>query len=452
MEKAMIDFTKYLKVIVVAASLTGFVGCSDFLNQSKNSVSGARPAERQGPKRPDVNPLPAGYEDPNVGQFSEGKMLVNIGLNVIARSAADFSLESSVLERRLGEACGQASVAVDLNRPTWDEARVQWKRAMMAFHRVDSFPVGPLSADGRRLASQLYAWPLFNSCGIDLETIKHKEGIGTAASDLPAPVRGLGALEYLLFEESMTTRCNARAYPQVVSWTGLSAEEKRLDRCRLALKIASNVREGANILADEWSPAGRNFTRKFIDKSDPAMPNVLSATNALTDSLFQIEALKDQRLARPLGRTKDCASESGICPEDVEHPFAGLALEAVTVRLTAFQDAFQGRFTTDSDRKVVNGFGFDDFLVARGHSDVAVRFDESIEAARRGFASVRTNNLADLIQRMSIEECQATTSTQRKVEICALWQDVRTVSIKLKTDLLTVLALRAPPTYQGDND
>lgn len=448
----MNDLAKYLKLIVVSTSVTFLVGCSDFLNQPKNAVSGGRSADQQGPKRPDVNPLPPGYEDPNAGKFSEDKMLVNIGLNVIARAAADFSLESSVLERRLGEACGQASIAAELNRSAWDEARTQWKRAMMAFHRVDSFPVGPLSADGKRLANQLYAWPLFNSCGIDSETIKHKEGIGTAASDLPAPVRGLGALEYLLFEESMTTRCNARAYPQVVSWTALSAEEKRLDRCRLALKIASNVREGANRLADEWSPTGRNFTRRFIDKSDPEMPSVLSATNALTDSLFQIEALKDQRLARPLGRTKDCASESGICPEDVEHPYAGVALEAATVRLTAFQDAFHGRFTTDSDRKVVNGFGFDDFLVARGHSDVAIRFEESIEAARRGFALVRTNNLADMIKRMSKEECQATTSTQRKVEICALWQDVRTVATKLKTDLLTVLALRAPPTYQGDND
>ena len=437
----------------VLALATTLVGCSDFFNSQKSGPTSERlGGEVQGPKRPDVNPLPPGFENPNQGKFSEEKMMVNIGLNVLSPAAQDVALETSVLEKRLLKACGQAQAAEDLDLADWDEARLQWKRAMLAYHRADSFPVGPLWADDKKLSSRLYAWPLFNPCGIDAETVKTKEGIGTAASDLPTPVRGLGSLEYLLFEEGMKTRCNSRAYPQVVKWTSLSTEEKRLDRCRVALKIASDIRALAQEFADQWNPAGRNYTRRFIDKSDAAMPNVLSATNALTDSLFQIETLKDQRLARPLGLIKECASESGVCPEDAEHPFSGLALEAATARLAGFQDAFLGRFSDSSSGKSVDGFGLDDLLVVRGHGEIATRLGDAIEKARRGFSAVRSLKLADVIAGMSKDECVASTTIDRKVEICALFQDIRVITTSLKTEFLAVLALRAPPTYQGDND
>lgn len=448
--KATMRTSLFLGACTLSVSL---IGCSDFFNSPKNTVTNERSAgEVQGPKRPDVNPLPPGFEDPNAGKFSEEKMMVNIGLNVIASAAQDVALETSVLEKRLVKACGQAQQAEDLDMADWEEARMQWKRAMLAYHRADTFPVGPLWADDKKLSSRIYAWPLFNPCGIDAETVKTKEGIGTAVTDLPTPVRGLGAMEYLLFEEGMKTRCNARAYPQVIKWTSLSVEEKRLDRCRVALKLSSDVRALAQEFADEWNPAGRNYTRRFIDKSDASMPTVMSATNALTDSLFQIESLKDQRLARPLGLMKECASETGICPQDAEHQYAGFALESATARLAAFHDVYLGRFSDSASGKSVNGFGFDDFLVARGHGEIATRLGEAIDKARRGFSAVRTTNLVEAIGSMSKDECVASTSTDRKVEICALYQDVRVITTSLKTEFLAVLALRAPPTYQGDND
>lgn len=441
------------QLLGVLALMTTLLGCSDFFNSSKSAATNERlGGEVQGPKRPDVNPLPPGFENPNQGKFSEEKMMVNIGVNVIAQAAQDLALETSVLEKRLTKVCGQAQAAEDLELVDWEEARAQWKRAMLAYHRADSFPVGPLWADDKKLASRLYAWPLFNPCGIDAETVKTKEGIGTAAGDLPSPVRGLGALEYLLFENEMKSRCNARAYPQVIKWASLSAEEKRLDRCRVALKLATDVRVLAQEFAEQWNPAGRNYTRRFIDKSDSAMPTVLSAANALTDSLFQIESLKDQRMARPLGLMKECASESGVCPEDAEHPYSGLALEAAAARLTGFQDAFLGRFSDSATGKVVDGFGLDDFLVARGHGEIATRLGEAIEKARRGFAAVRALNLAETIRTMSKDECLASTSADRKVEVCSLYHDIRVITTSLKTEFLAVLALRAPPTYQGDND
>jgi hypothetical protein len=42
--------------------------------------------------------------------------------------------------------------------------------------------------------------------------------------------------------------------------------------------------------------------------------------------------------------------------------------------------------------------------------------------------------------------------TDRQVEICAVHADVRDVAFIFKTEVLAALALKAPPTHQGDND
>lgn len=445
------------RLLASTLALLLLAGCSDFLNTDKSKATKEPTGGvAEGPKRPDVNPLPPGFEDPNLGPFTEEKMLVNIGINVIAPAAMDFALEASVLEKRIVKAC-QAAASADATvaaaSTEWAESQSQWKRTMLAFHRVDSFPVGPMWNDDKKLSSRLYSWPLFNSCGIDNETVRLKDGIGSLVADLPNPVRGLGALEYLLFEPSMATKCNARAYPQVIKWTTLSLAEKRRDRCALASRLAADLSEQAKILEEEWNPKGRNYTRRFIDKSDAKYPNPQAAANAVTDSLFQIEALKDLRLARPLGFHKDCVSPTGKCPQDSEHPYSDLAVESVNARLAAFGDALRGQF--NGAQGSTNGLGFDDLLISRGHAEIATKLLGLVDVSRQGFRKFSTSagrTFAFEIESMSKDECVASTSNNRKIEICALFQDVRAVATSLKTELLAVLALRSPPTYQGDND
>lgn len=460
------------KLALVAVSSIFLAGCSDFLNSDKSkSTNSPTGGLNEGPKRPNVNPLPPGFEEPNQAPFTEEKMLVNIGINVIAPAAAELALETSVLEKRIARACQSVAAVnsvVPANSteltPEWTEAQTQWKRAMRAFHRVDSFPVGPLWHDDKKLSSRMYSWPLFNSCGIDNETVRVKDGIGTVASDLPNPVRGLGAIEYLLFESSIATKCNARAYPQVIKWTTRPRTEKLGDRCVLASRLASDLSEQAKVLSDEWDPKGRNYTRRFIDKSDAKYPNAQAAANAVTDSLFQIEALKDLRLARPLGFHKDCVSATGKCPQDSEHLYADFALESASARLAAFGDALRGQF--NGARGVTNGFGFDDLLISRGHAEIATKMGGLVDTSFQGFRKFSSSvgsgagsgstsgsrTFASEIEAISKDECVASTTNNRQVEICALFQDVRAVATSLKAELLAVLALRSPPTYQGDND
>jgi predicted lipoprotein len=374
---------------------------------------------------------------------------------VIANSVESFALEARLLEKRVIEACSApANATSEVKKDAFLESQSQWKRAMLAYHTVDSYPVGPLWADDRELSSQLYAWPIFNPCGIDAETVKVSEGLATAGALLAVPIRGLGALEYLLFEPTFETRCNARAYPQVAAWTAKREAQKKYDRCRYAVTVSGDVSNRAQILLDEWNPKGRNFTRSFIDGSNAAMKTPKDATNVVTDALFQIETVKDVRLGRPLGRHRDCVSTSGKCPESAEHPYSGLALRSIETRLAAFESAFFGSFDG------TDGFGFDDLLKSRGHGEIADRLRTVISETRKAARGVDSSAIAtssaaglqSLISAMDTQACAETTRTDRKVEVCGLFQDVRAVATILNAEVLSVLALRAPATYQGDND
>lgn len=439
------------QIVAVVVSSVLLSGCSDFFNSKTSPNTPIGPVAKG--TRPEVNPLPPGFENPNVGPFSESKMLVNLGVNVLAKAASKFNVEAAVLSQRLDELCpavGAKSEDRKLDSAKFSDAKDQWKRTMRAYHFVDSAPVGPLWADDKALASQIYAWPLFNSCGIDVETLKVFEGMGTAAEDLPVPVRGLAAIEYLLFDSKLTSKCNARAYPQIAAWVARPETQKSYDRCRLATALAKDVAVRAGLLAREWNPAGRNFTKTLIDGSDPQMKTPKDATNALSDALFQIETVKDIRLGRPLGRHRDCVSTEGKCPESIEHPYADFALQAVEVRLTGFEAAFFGTFDGEE------GFGFDDLLVSRGHKEIADRLrgllKEGVRAAKSFTTTTPSANLKVIVEGMDVTACAESTRLNRKVEVCGLFQDVRDISTVLKAEVMSVLALRAPPTYQGDND
>ncbi|MDX9731453.1 MAG: imelysin family protein [Bdellovibrionales bacterium] len=456
-----LPLAKFVALGVLSAAMTTVVvGCGDFMNSAKAPAQGkTTPQGPRGTDRTATNPLPAELENPNEGAFSEAKMLVNIGVNVIAKSVEEFALEASVLERRLSAACAPLAdgETPSVNEARWTDAREQWTRTMLAYHTVDAYPVGPLWANDKFLSSRIYAWPLFNPCGIDQETVRVREGIARDVPELPVPVRGLGALEYLMFETGYGTRCNARANPQVIEWTKKSVDEKRYDRCRYAVSLAKDVAAHAQTLQEEWNPKGLNYTKTLIDGSDSAMATLKDATNAVTDALYQLETLKDVRLARPLGLHKECASETGKCPQDAEHPYSGLAVRSIENRVAGFGAVFSG---TTHDGK--DGFGFDDLLVSKGHADIAARMKTAIQAALRSARGVDTSTAAVsegssrgmqyLIENMDKAECAATTISERKVELCAFFQDVRNVTTLLKAELLSVLSLRAPPTYQGDND
>jgi predicted lipoprotein len=418
--------------IGTAAMLTSLTACDAFLNKTpEKSISDTSPRAAS-----ETNPFSGDDLQYEQGPFTERKMLINIGLNVLAPAVKAFAVETSMLSHRLDLACGESRR--NLDRQAWNEALDQWKKSMIAYHKVDTTSMGPTA----ERSSSLYAWPYLNKCSVDLALIAHAQtSVASLASQTPPNLRGLGAVEYLLTEPTLKSACHPRAQPTAAQWSEADEAKRLLDRCRYAMVLAQDLQNQAQFIAQAWNPSQRNFTKSMVDGT--AYPDVTQATNALTDAMFSIMSVKDQRLGRVLGLHKDCGKDS--CPESIEHRDADLALKAYTQRLRQIREIFTGR----------DSFGLDDLLISKGHAEVARRFLELLDQAQQSLEAESRSPWAsrvEALQGAQAEACKASTSKDRRDSLCAAHADIREVASYFKIQVLTALALRQPPSYQGDND
>ena len=127
-----------------------------------------------------------------------------------------------------------------------------------------------------------------------------------------------------------------------------------------------------------------------------------------------------------------------------------MSIEAIVSNLEGFYFAFNGIDPITG----VNGMGMDDYLSSQNHQSIAQAMNNAINNARKRFsAHVGKNSLYELSLDVSKNLCDASTSENRIVEICALYQDLRAITNILKNDY--ILALRdisAPSQSQGDMD
>lgn len=432
------------KIAYFSLALLALAACGSFSNPERGRNSEERPAliPGQGQK----NPFPPGFENPNEGDFTEEKMLVNTGVNVIAKGVRSLRLQAEILQGKVESYC-EALGGTGAPESAASAAQNQWRETMLAFHYVDAAPIGPLLDADRYLIDHIYAWPILDACGVDREVVRLKE-TRQADPNLLYTVKGLGAIEYLLFEGSLASRCHPRAYPKTKEWSDLpSAREKKLDRCRYAGQLAKDLVEKSRLLDRAWDPEEMNFTKTLIDRGE-RFPALKESTNALTDSLFSLEAAKDRRLGRPIGMHKDCVSDEKKCPQDAEHEWSGLGIPALVARVRGFRDVFFG-----SAAPGAKAFGLDDFLGRAGHPEVAAEISRDAEQAiAAGEALAAQGSLADQARALSPELCRATTPQDRKEPICAFYQDMRELTTAMKVEVLSILSLRAPPGHQGDND
>ena len=443
---------KVISSMLVISMVT--VSCSDFTNQQR-AVDSGKGQEEQGTignTKPGGD-LPAELQNPNVGEFSEAKMLVNIGLNIQHKSAVTLNAQARLLQNRINRFCEvlEKSEVVDAGELTSAERTVlrraqdQFKETMLSYHFAEAVSAGPLSNRGKFLADNIYSWPYIDYCGVDREVVKRSQG-EVANPRLIHTVKGLGALEYLLFEESLNPRCNLRANQDVRAWTQKSVQEKRKDRCKQAQVAVGELVAKTTQLEAEWNPQQGNFVKQSIDGS--AYPTLKAATNALVDSMFiGIEKLKDTRLGKPLGRHKECLSDDKKCPELAEHALSGIGLEAVVAQMAGFKAAWTG------DHDGVNGFGLSDFVRHSGAGSAAQQMDRFIRDVEESSELLLDGEtLQTKISLMESSACLATTKENRQVPVCGLHADIREVANTLKIEIFTILSLQVPSFGQGDND
>ncbi len=398
-----------------------------------------------------IRPLPAEYQDVNSGEFTVKKMLVNIGLNVIAKNVEDFYFKAGLLKTSIADYCvelenfsGVSSTGEFI--PQEANLKFLWKETMLSFHKVNMSGVGPLTDNNNAISNKIYSWPVVSECGIDQEVIKNESG--ALSDNVLANRRSLSALEYLLFDSTLVSKCTAFVEPKAKEWSEKSLFEKKKDRCNYAKKVAQDVQKNAEALHTVWALDKENFTVALIDNS--IFQSTDKAVNALTDALFAFEDFRDTALAIPLGVHEDCKDPSGKCLSSIEHPWSGIAAEAAIAQIQGFKEAFIG-----SKYDNETAFGFDDYLISKGHKDVADSIKTNLALSTQGMQRLLLQDpaLRTTILNVKKENCDIFEGAKDSLDfVCQVYKDIQNVTFTLKTDVMIILALQVPTGHAGDAD
>lgn len=412
-------------------------GCSDYKNQSVPSAVNSTSGNSQ------KKSLPKDLEQPNSGEFSIKKMLVNVGLHVVSKNSDLLMYQSGLLREKLNAYCENLQKDESASDV---EVKNQWKATTLAFHKVASLPIGLLSDNNNQLHKDIYSWPVVSECGIDQQVIRGE--IVDVATSLQNR-KSLSALEYLLFEKSLISKCTPFVEPQAKEWSEKSVIDKKRDRCAYAVKVATDLHEKIKMLSRRWDKNIENATVDLIDGSK--YEDINKAVNSYTDALFAFEKFRDEDLAIPMGIHEDCKSPTGKCIELIEHPWSEINFEAMEIKIKAFQEALYG----SSDPKTF-AFGLDDYLKFKGHGDVVESFQNSINESLVVLDQLKSSgvSLTSLVQTVDALACKEAikSNTLSSDSLCRFYQHIRKCTTTLKIDVLTLLSLSAPSGHAGDND
>ncbi len=355
-------------------------------------------------------------------------LLANVGERVILDTLVRFEAAAQALEAAAG---AWSASQQEADRAAAQEA---WRAAMALWQQAEVFQVGPAGVmgaviGGRDLRDEIYSWPLVNNCRVDQEIVEGNFANQAAFAAEPINVRGLDALEVLLFESGDENACAPNsAINRDGAWDAI-APELQQRRADYAHTLAALVSARAAELRAAWDPAEGNFLAELAGPG-PLYGSTREALNALTDALFYVEKeTKDMKLAIPAGLI-DCDTDT--CPEALESKFAGQSKEHIINNLKAFQRAFLG---SDPGGE---GVGFDDLLIEVGAGALEASMRADLEAAIAAVEAIE----GDLVEALERDP----------QSVRAAFEAVQKFTVQFKTQFLSVLDLEIPDRAEGDND
>jgi predicted lipoprotein len=393
-------------------------GCS-----AESSMNGTESASSQG----------SGNEDPRVAQVHR-MLLANLAEHVILPTYRQFNEAAESLELA-AQSYAQSMTAEDLLT-----VQHAWNDAMDIWQRAEVIQVGPAAAmnealGGEDLRSEIYSWPTVNPCRVDQELLEAAyTHVDTFAGEL-TNVRGLDALEYLLYGSTDENSCKPNsAINQNGDWQEvIDTGEIPARRAAYAQTLATLLLRDATTLLTVWEQQEDGFLEALTTAGagSEVYPMAQDALNAVSDAMFYVDTqTKDMKLAIPTGIA---GCDENICADDLESLYAHRSKEHVLQNLLGLQALLLGSFDAQEDI-----YGLDDLLVEMGNESLTTAFQESLVAAIDAMQAIDG----------TLQDALAANLNQ----VVAAYEAVKTVTDLLKTEFIGTLDLELPNRAAGDND
>jgi uncharacterized protein len=331
-----------------------------------------------------------------------------------------------------------AMLSADGSAERWTAARAAWVAAMAAWEEAEVFQYGPLaprqaSPGAEDIRDNLYAWPFVAPCFVEQEIVSQRYKEADFGARSLVNVRGLGAIEYLLFYQGTQNHCApTTTINSSGAWAALSADELALRKRAYAAVVATDLARRARELVDAWDPTKRNFLGevKSAGAGSKVFESSQQALNAMSHALFYIENPgKDVKLARPLG-LREC--DAPPCLDQLESRFALRSKNHLARNVDGFEKLAFG-CPAGQDQ------GFDDLLVAVGAGDLAERMRARLPPIRAALAAIPGEDFKDAL-------------VGNRPSVQAVYDELRQLVTLLKTEFVSVLNLELPRGVQSDQD
>lgn len=362
--------------------------------------------------------------------FDRNALLANLSRNVLMPMQTAFAEKAAALPGAITAYCN----ALDAGTPgtTLEAARAAFANAIDTWEVADAVLVGPAAMDGETLRGKIYGWPNVSPCEIDKDVASRWANPASYNIDNEfIASRSLAAIELLLYPPTDMHSCLGPP----TGWDALGAALPRA-RCRLAEAIAIDVAAQGVALETAWRSDGGGYVDQLAlaGTKDSKLPSAQGALNLVSDGMFYVESVvKDMKIAEAAGiALNSCDAVQMPCLREVELLYSDRSTFAIRANLAATRQAFTG------DTETTTGPGFDDWLIAVGHADLAARMTANLDGAIVAATALPDSYLGAL--------------NTNYASVVAAHVAVKKFSDDLKSQFLTVLSLEIPDDVAGDND
>lgn len=381
----------------------------------------------------------------NSDNFDFIGMLANYADNLIIPNYEHTETAANALASKTGALSHYcAAIGGGNEASALSAAQHSWKNAMDAWQAAELHQLGPALDNSGLLRNRILSFSRGNpisTCGIDQAVVAASNNNSFSVSDRATNQRGLGAVEYLLFNTDLSHSCPSQV-TETSDWNSRSEQERRQLRCNYAQLLAADIATAATSLHNAWRSEGGNYRSQFLN------PATLGDNlKALSDALFYLDTeAKDAKLGIPTGINASCSQTA--CPEVIESPYAEHSLSNIEANLQAFLTLLTGG----------SGLGFDDIIAQAGVPQVTAMLQSNTNAA---LSEIQAMNESLKLQAEGITDtgdeqaCQSAADNPdgaRTIPACNLYGYIRWVTDALKTGFVAAVSVDLPDRAQSDND
>ncbi len=381
----------------------------------------------------------------NTDNFDFVGMLANYADNLIIPNYESFANEARELSSTTGALASYCDAIGSANEANArSTAQDSWKKNMDTWQLTELHQLGPVLDNSGLLRNRIFSFTRGNpisTCGIDQSVVVASNNSGFNVSTRSTNQRGLGALEYLLFNEDLSHTCPSQV-AETSDWNTRSERERRQLRCDYAELLAADIASAATSLHAAWQTEGGNYRSQFLNPTSTG-----KNLKALSDALFYLDTdTKDAKLGIPLGINASCSQIT--CPEVIESPYAEHSLSNIENNLQAFLSLLTGG----------SGLGFDDIIAQAGVAQVTTMLQSNANAALSEINAMneslkqQVEGITDTSDEQACQSAADNPDGARTIPACNLYGYIRWVTDALKTGFVAAVAVDLPDRAQSDND